>query len=167
MGLDFGFAAVSMEQAERVFVRRMAPEDCDALEPLAAELGSLDPREELRRELTRAWVAHSTPSSAALGYALGWWVVDELQLLVLGTLPAARRRGVARALLRHVIGVATGAGGRRISLEVARNNVAAVRLYESAGFRVFNVRRNYYAKTREDALEMELELGHATATSPG
>lgn len=146
----------------------MTPADCDALEPLAAELGSVEPRQELGRELTRAWVAHEPCSSAALGYALGWWVVDELQLLAVGTLPAARRRGVARALLGHVIQAATAAGGRRISLEVARSNVAAVLLYESAGFRVFNVRRNYYARTREDALEMELELARsACATSSG
>lgn len=148
-----------MEQAARVLVRRMTLADCDALEPLAAELGGVDPHQELARDLTWAWVAHDPASPVVLGYALGWWVVDELQLLAVGTLPAARRRGVARALLGHVIAAAAGAAGRRISLEVARNNVAAVRLYESAGFHVFNVRRNYYAKTREDALEMELELG--------
>jgi ribosomal-protein-alanine N-acetyltransferase len=148
-----------MEQAAGVLVRRMTLADCDALEPLAAELGGVDPRQELARDLTRAWVAHEPTSPVALGYALGWWVVDELQLLAVGTLPAARRRGVAQSLLGHVIEAATGAGGRRISLEVARNNVAAVRLYETAGFRVFNVRRNYYAKTGEDALEMALELG--------
>jgi ribosomal protein S18 acetylase RimI-like enzyme len=137
--------------------------DCEALEPLAADLGSVDPRQELQRDLTRAWVAHDPASPEVLGYALGWWVVDELQLLAVGTLPAARRRGVARALLDHVTKAAAGAGGRRISLEVARSNLAAVRLYESAGFCVFNVRRNYYAKTGDDALEMELELGGARA----
>lgn len=147
-----------MEQAPHVLVRSLTLADCDALEPLAAELGSVDPRQELQRDLTRAWVAQDPTSPVALGYALGWWVVDELQLLAIGTLPVARRRGVARALLQHMIQAATEAGGRRISLEVARNNVAAVQLYESAGFRVFNVRRNYYRKTGEDALEMELEL---------
>jgi len=152
-----------MEQAARVLVRRMTLADCDALEPLAAELGSVDPRQELERDLTRAWVAHEPTTPLPLGYALGWWVVDELQLLAIGTLPAARRRGVGRALLEHVIQAAARAGGRRISLEVARNNSAAVQLYESAGFRVFNVRRNYYAKTRQDALEMELELAEATS----
>lgn len=152
-----------MEQAARVFVRRMTLADCDALESLAAELGNVEPRQELQRDLTRAWVAHDPASTEPLGYALGWWVVDELQLLAVGTLAAARRRGVARALLEHLTKAATGAGGRRISLEVARSNVAAVRLYESAGFRVFNVRRNYYAKTREDALEMELELNGASS----
>lgn len=155
-----------MEQAASVLVRRMTLADCDALEPLAGELGSVDPREELRRDLTRAWVAHDLASPLALGYALGWWVVDELQLLAIGTLPAARRRGVARALLRHLIQAAGAAGGRRISLEVARNNVAAIQLYESIGFHLFNVRRGYYAKTGEDALEMELALNGSSALEP-
>lgn len=147
-----------MEQAPRVLVRGMTLADCDVLEPLAGELGELDPRLELGRELTRAWVAHDPGSPQALSYALGWWIIDELQLLAVGTLPAARRRGAARALLGHIAREARAAGGRRISLEVGRNNIAALRLYEGAGFHVFNVRRNYYAKTREDALEMALEL---------
>lgn len=132
--------------------------DCPGLEPLAAELGGLDLRQELLRDLTRAWVAHDPASPAALSYALGLWVVDELQLLALGTLPEARRRGAARAVLSEAISATRAAGGRRVSLEVGRGNTPALRLYEAAGFRTFNVRRNYYAKTREDALEMELVL---------
>jgi ribosomal protein S18 acetylase RimI-like enzyme len=97
-----------------------------------------------------------------LGYALGWWVIDEFQLLALGTLPSERRRGAARALLAHIVATSGAAGGRRVSLEVGRNNTAAVRLYESAGFRVFNIRRAYYRKSQEDALEMELCIPSST-----
>jgi ribosomal protein S18 acetylase RimI-like enzyme len=129
--------------------------DCDALEALMDGAGGVNPRAELAGELTQAWVACEAPSGRVLGYALGWWVIDEFQLLALGTLPAERRRGAARALLAHIIAATGAAGGRRVSLEVGRNNTAAVRLYESAGFRVFNVRRAYYRKSQEDALEME------------
>jgi ribosomal-protein-alanine N-acetyltransferase len=142
-----------------VIVRTMTLADCDALEPLAAETTlAIDPRLELGRDLTRAWVAIDPVSQTPIGYALGWWVIDELQLLAVGTLASARRRGVARALLEHVVRVASAAGGERLLLEVSSDNVAAIALYESAGFRAFNVRKNYYAATRRDAIEMERVL---------
>src|SRR5690606_26593862 len=93
-----------------------------------------------------------------LGYALGWWVIDELEILALGVLPAARRGGVGRRLLEHAIEAARASGGRRVLLEVARSNTAARQLYERAGFAVFNVRRGYYRASGDDALEMELRL---------
>jgi ribosomal-protein-alanine N-acetyltransferase len=143
-----------------MWLRNMTLEDCAALE---AEVGGatlgIEVRSELTRELTRAWVAADAATAGqVLAYALGWWVIDELQLLAVETLPPARRGGVARALLAHVISAAKAAGGRRITLEVGRGNVAALRLYENAGFCVFNVRRGYYRKTGEDAIEMELDL---------
>ena len=142
-----------------MLIRDMTLEDCDALEPLREDpaLG-LDPRGELGGRLTRAWVACVGPSpvgSAPVGYALGWWVVDELQLLALGVLPGARRTGVGKRLLEHVLGATFAAGGRRVLLEVARGNVPARTLYERAGFRVFNVRAGYYRASGDDALEME------------
>jgi ribosomal protein S18 acetylase RimI-like enzyme len=143
-----------------MLIRDMTPGDCDVLEPLRqdAALG-IDPRPELGGRLTRAWVACAEPSQEPLGYALGWWVVDELQLLALGVLPSARRSGVGRRLLEHVLDSTRATGGRRVLLEVARGNTAALSLYESAGFSVFNVRPRYYRGTGEDALEMEHRLG--------
>ena len=134
--------------------------DCAGLDGWAEEVpGQLDARAELGRELTRAWVACEPPGSdQLLGFALGWWVVDELQLLAIATRPEARRRGVARRLLEALSAAARAAGGQRVSLEVARNNVAAVRLYESSGYRTFNVRKHYYRETGDEALEMELVL---------
>jgi ribosomal protein S18 acetylase RimI-like enzyme len=140
-----------------MLIRDMTLEDCDALVALERDpaLG-VAPRLELGGHLTRAWVACATAASAPVGYALGWWVVDELQLLGLGVLPEARRGGVGRCLLAHVLDAARAANGRRVLLEVARGNAPALALYSSAGFRVFNVRPRYYAASGDDALEMEL-----------
>jgi ribosomal protein S18 acetylase RimI-like enzyme len=141
-----------------VLIREMIPEDCEALDALRLDpaLG-IDPRHELGGHLTRAWVASTTRASPPLGYALGWWVIDELQLLGLGVLPAARRAGVGRRLLEHVLATTRTQGGHRVLLEVARGNAAAVALYEGLGFRVVNVRPRYYP-SGEDALEMECQL---------
>jgi ribosomal protein S18 acetylase RimI-like enzyme len=141
-------------------IRDMRPDDCEALAALRDDPAlDIDPRHELGGHLTRAWVACPEPSSPAVAYALGWWVVDELQILGFGVLPAVRRAGVGRRLLQHVLAAVRAAGGRRVLLEVARGNGAAIALYESTGFRVFNVRPRYYRQSGEDALEMELVLG--------
>src|SRR4051812_14258233 len=139
-----------------MWIREMTLQDCEALEPLRDEPTlHLDPKVELDGRLTRAWVASPTELGTPVAYALGWWVVDELELLSLAVLPEARRQGVARRLLEHVITTTRARGGRRITLEVGRSNSAARRLYESAGFEVFNVRPNYYRNNGDDALEME------------
>jgi ribosomal-protein-alanine acetyltransferase len=135
--------------------RAMTVEDCDALAVLREDPHLLDPRVELDNPLTRAWVATAAAGEPPLGYALGWWVIDELQLLALAVLPEARRRGVGRRLLAHLLEAARASGGQRVTLEVARSNTPARQLYEGAGFRVFNVRARYYRATGDDALEME------------
>ena len=59
----------------------------------------------------------------------GFLFVDELNVL-----PAYRRQGVARALLRHVIALADELGLAGVRLLVRPENEAARRLYRSLGF---------------------------------
>jgi ribosomal protein S18 acetylase RimI-like enzyme len=67
------------------------------------------------------------PASLTLGEA---WMVRDLYVS-----PPARRRGVARALLAHVVDEARAAGARRVSLQTESDNASALALYASAGFR--------------------------------
>jgi ribosomal protein S18 acetylase RimI-like enzyme len=60
---------------------------------------------------------------------------DQANVRMLGVDPAARRRGVGRALMEACETAARGAGKRRITLETTKAMVAARRLYESMGFR--------------------------------
>ena len=77
------------------------------------------------------------------GFAMIRTVIDEVELLLLGTTPAHRRRGVAAALLRAVMGDAASAGVRRMHLEVRAGNDAA-RLYTAQGFAKVGERHRYY-----------------------
>lgn len=88
-------------------------------------------------------------------------VLDETELLILGTAPQAQRRGHATALLRHELAAAKAEGIVRVHLEVRASNVPAIALYEKLGFARVGLRRGYYlvAGVREDAVLMSLELG--------
>jgi ribosomal-protein-alanine N-acetyltransferase len=79
-----------------------------------------------------------------VGFALGQVVLEEAELLTLGVLPEARRRGHGRRLLQAVCAGAARRGAGRITLEVAETNRDAQRLYRGAGFLAAGRRRKYY-----------------------
>ena len=78
--------------------------------------------------------------------ALSLWrhVLDEGELLTIGTVPAGRGRGLGTALLRHGLTHLRARGVTRCFLEVAVTNTAAIRLYASCGFSYAGRRRGYY-----------------------
>ncbi len=65
-----------------------------------------------------------------------------------------RRMGVAGMLMEKILEEGERLGIRDFTLEVRRGNRAAIGLYEKYGFRGEGVRRDFYAKPREDALIM-------------
>ena len=107
-------------------------------------------------ELPRAdrvwWAAYE--GEALAGYAGGWIVDGQVQILKVGVDPAMRRRGIARELLAHVAADARDLGASRCSLEVRAGNVGAQELYAALGFRSLGVRPRYYSDG-EDAVIME------------
>lgn len=94
-----------------------------------------------------------------LGYVCLWEVAAELHVTNIAVHPDARRRGIGRILLGHVLDDARQRALRLVVLEVRPSNVEARSLYESFGFRVVGRRRGYYYDTGEDALVMEATLG--------
>ena len=107
-------------------------------------------------ELPRAdrvwWAAYE--GEALAGYAGGWIVDGQVQILKVGVDPAMRRRGIARELLAHVAADARDLGASRCSLEVRAGNVGAQELYAALGFRSLGARPRYYSDG-EDAVIME------------
>lgn len=95
---------------------------------------------------------------AVVGFSVVYLAGDEGDLANLATAESARRCGVGRRLLEHVLAVACGRGARVIFLEVRESNAAARALYESAGFVDVGRRAKYYARPVEDALILRKEL---------
>jgi ribosomal-protein-alanine N-acetyltransferase len=73
-------------------------------------------------------------------------IAGEAEVLTLATAPGLRRRGVARALLEAALQSAAVHGARQAFLEVAHDNIAAIALYERAGFSPVGRRPAYYAR---------------------
>ena len=116
-------------------------------------------------ELGRAdrvwWAAYAAdpkmPLSAEaplVGYAGGWVVDGDLQILKVGVDPAWRRHGIARVLLARVADDARNLGARTSSLEVRAANAGAQALYAALGYEVLGRRPRYYSDG-EDALIMQ------------
>jgi len=81
---------------------------------------------------------------------------DEAEVLTIAVTPAARRRGVAGALLFEATTRAFGMGAAVIFLEVSVANIAALRLYTRAGFVQVGLRRGYYSDNT-DALVLRFD----------
>jgi ribosomal protein S18 acetylase RimI-like enzyme len=60
---------------------------------------------------------------------------DQAHVRMLGVDPAARRRGIGRALMAACVKAARRVGKRRLTLETTESMAAAQALYESMGFR--------------------------------
>lgn len=94
-----------------------------------------------------------------IGYLGVMYVLDELHVNTIGTLPGHEGRGVATSLMEEAWQVAKERGVLRATLEVAVSNTRAKELYFRFGFAPVGVRRNYYERTKEDALVLWAELG--------
>jgi ribosomal-protein-alanine N-acetyltransferase len=71
---------------------------------------------------------------------------DEGEILTLATNPAVQGRGLARDLLSAAMANLREDGVNQVTLEVAVDNTAALRLYEKAGFATVGRRKAYYSR---------------------
>jgi ribosomal-protein-alanine N-acetyltransferase len=80
----------------------------------------------------------------AKGFILCRAIAGEAEILTVAVDPAARRRGWGAALVEMAAGVAQQAGAAELFLEVAADNVAAIKLYETSSFDRVGLRKGYY-----------------------
>jgi ribosomal-protein-alanine N-acetyltransferase len=95
------------------------------------------------------------------GFVLCRSIAGEAEILTIAVVPAARRSGVARALMSATATACRALGAEALFLEVATDNAAAVGLYAGLGFEQAGRRRNYYHRGvggAVDALVMRLSL---------
>lgn len=86
-----------------------------------------------------------------IGYAGGWIVDGQVQVLKVATDPEYRRRGIAQELLAHLSRDARDLGATEMTLEVRITNTGAHAFYEQLDLKRIGVRPHYYSD-REDAV---------------
>jgi [ribosomal protein S18]-alanine N-acetyltransferase len=117
-----------------------------AFSPLQIEI-------ELERPHAKLWCAERASDGMLVGVMFVWHVNDSIELLNMAVAGHARRQGVGRRLLSHLLEYASTHQAAHVFLEVRIDNTAARHLYESVGFEVGRTRKRYY-EDGTDALEM-------------
>ena len=100
----------------------------------------------------------SADESILMAYSFNYLVADELHVLNLAVHPDYRARGYGKRLLSEIVEYAVKKGARFATLEVRQSNYVAKSLYNSMGFEIVGVRKNYYRDNFENALVLELDL---------
>ncbi|MDT4960949.1 MAG: [ribosomal protein S18]-alanine N-acetyltransferase [Pseudonocardiales bacterium] len=115
-----------------------------------------------RSELADTERRHYLVAQGEQGELLGWAgvmvIADSAEILTVGVVPSARRRGIARQLLDGLLAEARRRGAVQAFLEVRVDNQAAQSLYVREGFAQVGVRPGYYDGGRVDAVVMRREL---------
>jgi ribosomal-protein-alanine N-acetyltransferase len=131
-------------------IRAAEAEDSDAIAALEQECQGQDA---WSTWLVADGVAGSLPTirylvaeqaGVIVGYAVASVGGDIAELQRIGVTSAARRTGVASALLDEVVAEAPGTGANRLLLEVRDDNAAALAFYADRGFVEIDRRPRYY-----------------------
>ena len=104
------------------------------------------------------YAAKTTSQPAVIAYIFVRFLMDEMHIMKIAVDPHWRNRGTGSALLHAMQAEGKRRGAATVLLEVRPSNIAAIRLYEKAGFQTIGVRPNYYPETRETALVMSKRL---------
>ena len=107
----------------------------------------------------RSFFAVAESGGEIVGYINTTYILDEMELNRICTLPGYRRQGAGRRLLQAAFDFAAGHGIRAFFLEVRASNAPAQALYRAAGFQEAGLRKNYYQNPAEDGLIMRADIG--------
>ena len=106
-----------------------------------------------------SFIVAEAEDGSILGYAGLHVIVDEGYIDNIAVEEAARRHGVASALLD--VYCRFGAVNLAfLTLEVRKSNLPAIALYEKFGFQQAGLRPGYYQRPREDAVIMTRAFHH-------
>lgn len=126
------------------------PRDADAVANLHAKSFYRGwPRQDIEAYL----IDRDTPTLVACdakrriaGFAMLRLLGDDVELMTIAVAPKFRGKGVGEALLRACFEDLMMTAGKRMVLEVAADNPAAIRLYRKLGFQKISERKGYYAR---------------------
>ena len=145
-----------------MITRRLTLEDCQAVADLETQLfdGRFDVAG-LRALLGKpafCGVVLPAPHMPTIihAYCLAYITSMQADIIAIGTEKTNQGRGFGQIILNHLIDVTEQHNVAEVTLEVAADNIPARRLYESCGFHVSGIRKDYYyrGENRCDAVIM-------------
>ena len=133
-----------------MITRQFTLEDCEAVADLETQL--FDWRFDaagLRELLGKpaffgAVLATPYMPTSIYAYCLAYITFMQADIIAIGTEKTKQGRGFGKIILHHLIDVAKQHNDAAITLEVAVDNIPARRLYDSCGFHVSGIRKDYY-----------------------
>lgn len=84
------------------------------------------------------------PAGRMAAYLFCAWQYLDLHILKVATLPDFRRSGLARRLMQLAENHAVEMSGESLTLEVRRDNLSAIKMYEDLGYARQGIRARYY-----------------------
>lgn len=145
-----------------MIVRELTIDDCQAVAYLEKQLfdGRFDAAG-LRKLLDKSAFfgavlpARDTPKTIH-SYCLAFITSMQADIIAIGTERNNQGRGFGKIILQYFIFVTEQHNVAKITLEVAADNMPARRLYDSFGFHVSGIRKDYYyrGENRCDAMIM-------------
>jgi ribosomal-protein-alanine N-acetyltransferase len=158
-----------MEPVE-LLIRRMKEDDIDQVWQIEKDLFSLPwPKTSFLCEVSSApsFSIVGVLDGLIAGYAVAWFVVDEIHIGNLAVARSWQGRGIGKRLLEFLLREAARRKTSIATLEVRVSNVRAINMYRSFGFKGVAIRKRYYTDTGEDALVMLAAVAKGDAGGPG
>jgi len=137
-----------------MIVRPFEKGDLDAAGALAEKaFGRAWTKEMLEKDIAneQAHYLCAVENGEVAGYIGYWQVLDEGHVMTVAVAEEKRGQGIGETLVREMIRSGEKRGILYWTLEVRCGNLAAVKLYEKAGFKLAGVRPRYYSDPVEDA----------------
>lgn len=145
-------------------IRKMTVADLERICELERELFTMPwPKTSFLYEISgndRAFPIVGVEDGEVVGYAIAWFVCDELHIGNIAVTGKRQGSGLGKRLLEHMLAEAEKREAAFATLEVRASNVRAISLYRSHGFKGIAIRKNYYTDNKEDALIMMADIGH-------
>ena len=93
------------------------------------------------------------PPRTTVGFVMAQLAADEAEILSIGVARAWQRKGIGRRLVEGVARAVQRAEAKKLFIEVAADNDAALGLYRRTGFLGTGLRRGYYARPGGEAVD--------------
>jgi len=149
-----------MAGISKMIIRKMLLLDIDEVTELEKQVFSSPwPRSYFEYEITQnplatCLVGEIDQQIMAVGCM--WCLYERAEITSISVAKKYQRQGYGKAMLLEMLSIARMKQVTDAFLEVRVSNLSAKALYESMGFSILKIRKQYYEDNQEDAYEMHL-----------